>query len=345
MTVAPPEPSWTTRISSPRPFLHELVALAWVVGCVVALENLPVTYTRQALAFAHGRFAVGVVLIFIIATAACWLPPIRRRLGSRLLSPGSSAILIVRVGAVWLFVMASHFVVKSFIYLINPRVWDQQLASLDRFVHLGLDPGSLLPALLDSPPLLHVLDVVYSGLYFPLLVVYTALLLALAGPRYKLTFAAAFTYVWVLGGVLYVLVPSWGPVFVSPSDYQQALLHMPLTVSVQVHLFEEISSLVNHPLAPRTVVFGCVAAFPSLHVAVISLFALASRTVSRRWFYWNLVLLGIMVVGSVVTGYHYLVDAWAGMILAAGAWWLANATLSVNRARGRADVDRNGTSR
>ncbi len=53
-----------------------------------------------------------------------------------------------------------------------------------------------------------------------------------------------------------------------------------------------------------------------------TLFALASRQVSRGWFRLNLLLVLVMLLGSVVTGYHYLVDGWGGILLALGTWFL-----------------------
>ncbi|HUO85206.1 MAG TPA: phosphatase PAP2 family protein, partial [Thermoanaerobaculia bacterium] len=48
-----------------------------------------------------------------------------------------------------------------------------------------------------------------------------------------------------------------------------------------------------------------------------------SRRCSQRWFRINLVLVAVMLIGSVITGYHYLIDGWAGIALAAGCWWAA----------------------
>ena len=73
------------------------------------------------------------------------------------------------------------------------------------------------------------------------------------------------------------------------------------------------------PCAPGAVHYGRVAAFPSLHLAVVTVFAAASRPVSRPWFVGNVVVVLLMLLGSVLTGYHYLVDGWAGIALGIGA--------------------------
>ena len=140
-------------------------------------------------------------------------------------------------------------------------------------------------------------------------------------PR-RMAFLSAYTSVWITGSVVYLALPSWGPVFVVSQVFEEALRHMPATVGVQSVLFEELSSLVRDPLGPRLVQFGCVAAFPSLHLAVVTVFAAASRWTSRRWFVGNALIVLVMLIGSVVTGYHYLVDGWAGILLGIAACWL-----------------------
>lgn len=321
---------FASRVGSLRPFPHEIVALTFVAAGIVVLERLPVTYPRTALLRVWALpIAVVCGLALAIGLAAAFL---RRRHGGPGLDPVTDVVFLVRSGIVLVLTLSVHFLLKSFIYLINPRVWDRQLDGLDQTIHLGVSPSIFLTTLLHNGLLLHFVDIVYSGLYFFILVAYTAILLGLLPPRRKLAFTAAFLLLWIVGMVIYIALPTWGPAFVFPDEFADTLPSMPNTATVQGVLFGEISSLVRNPFGPRVVRFGCVAAFPSLHVAVITLFALASRTISRRWFEANIVLLLVMVVGSVITGYHYLVDSYAGVILAGACWW---AGLAVYERSGR----------
>ncbi|MFH1176360.1 MAG: phosphatase PAP2 family protein [Acidobacteriota bacterium] len=302
---------------------HELFALAYVIAGVIALERLPVSYPRRAIFLVYGTFAlaVGAVAALSVLVRRSW----KRRWGrgAARLSLGAELATLLRAGAILIPLLSVHFLLKSFIHLFNPRVWDRQLAALDVRLHLGIDPAEFLTTLFAQKQFLRALDLLYSGLYFSLLVVYVALLLTLLPARRRLAFTAAFALLWVLGSALYLALPSWGPVFVTPETFAATLAHMPLTVSVQQILYGEISSLVSNPLAPRLIRYGCVAAFPSLHVAVFALFTFASRGVSRRLSLATAGILVLMVLGSVITGYHYLVDAWAGIALAALVWLLA----------------------
>jgi len=123
----------------------------------------------------------------------------------------------------------------------------------------------------------------------------------------------AFCLLWVVGGLLYVSFPSWGPVFIHPHFFERTLQSMPITVYVQQELFQELKGVLYNPLGARSIRFGGVAAFPSLHLAVISLFTAASRKVNRYWFAFNLVVAVAMFFGSLLTGYHYLFDSLAGV--------------------------------
>lgn len=333
MTGPPPDPAEpgtaaevaALRVRRWRPLPHEIVAAAFVVAGIAVLESLPVTYDRPALVLAYaGWIARLLVFVAVIATLVRWVPWLRRRFRPRH-GLADEAVFLLRTSATLLLTLAVHFLLKSFIYLVNPRNWDHELDWVDRTLHLGIAPGPFLTTLLDHPWLLHPLDVVYSGLYYLIVAGSVSALLTLPSLDRRLAFAAAFTLTWIGGTLLYLALPSWGPVFIPDfvDDYEAVLQRMPLTVQVQAVLFEEIRSLVTDPTGLRTIRFGSVAAFPSLHVAVVSLFTIASRGVSRPWFVFNVGITACMVIGSVVTGYHYLVDAWAGLLLAAGAWWLA----------------------
>ena len=72
---------------------------------------------------------------------------------------------------------------------------------------------------------------------------------------------------------------------------------------------------------PVHILFG-VAAFPSLHVAFQTLVFLWMRRVWRA----GQIIFGVFVVailiGSLVTGWHYLIDGIAGIALAALCYWI-----------------------
>ena len=324
LPTAPESPLLEARLRSLRPFPHELTALLYFVAAGVILELLPVTYPREALLLAAmmpatGFAASGLVVVAIREGAARWrgrsLPAAAR---SR--STGRTDLLVLlRAGIVLAPVLSVHFLLKSFIHLVNPRTWDAALWRIDQAACLGLSPSLLATELFTSHWSLRLLDLVDSSLYFFLIVLSVPLLLIVPTLSRRMAFLAAYTSMWIAGSVVYLALPSWGPVFVASPVFSEVLRHMPATVGVQRVLFEELSSLVSNPTGPRVVRFGCVAAFPSLHLAVVTVFAAASRWTSRSWFVGNVVVVLVMLIGSVVTGYHYLVDGWAGILLGLAA--------------------------
>lgn len=302
------------RARDPRPFLHEIIGAVYVVAGIVVLENLPVTYPRSALLLAYASFVVPLVTLSFLVS---WI--VHR--GKPGWNAADEAIVLVRIGAALALTLPVHFLLKSFIYLVNSRTWDVKLFAWDQAFHLGLSPSRFLVALFQSPVFLRVLDFLYSGFYYFFMIGTTAICFGLLPIRKKFSFGAAYMLLWILGTILYLAFPSWGPVFVFTNEFRPALVHMPMTMNVQHALFLEVSSLVNDPLAPRVIRFGSVAAFPSLHIGVVALLTLESRAVSKSWFRWNAIFLLAIVLGSVITGYHYLIDSYGGIALAVLAWW------------------------
>jgi membrane-associated phospholipid phosphatase len=143
-----------------------------------------------------------------------------------------------------------------------------------------------------------------------------------ASPTRVLRVAAVtgFCLLWVAGGLLYVAFPSWGPVYTRPAHFELALQSMPITVHVQTELYRELKALFDDPTGPRPIRYGGVAAFPSLHLAVVALFVLASWKVSRAWGGLNLAIWVTLFAGSMLTGYHYLSDSLAGAVLGAACY-------------------------
>jgi membrane-associated phospholipid phosphatase len=169
-----------------------------------------------------------------------------------------------------------------------------------------------------------VIDFYYAVLYGLIIITYPSIFVAIAGTHLRRTFATSFVLVMILGWIGYVALPSWGPVFIEPEEFEASLTYMPMTVKIQSQIFEETYSLVRNPLGRRSIVYGGIAAFPSLHVAILTLFALVSRKISKTWFKINVLFVLLMIIGSVVTGYHYLIDAYAGLILGWGVYWLGD---------------------
>lgn len=300
---------------------HEIVAAVFCLIGVVLLERMPVTYPRSALLL---TYASPIAIIFGIAIA---IAAIRRRNRALVIRDAKE---IARACLTLALVFAVSFVLKSFTYLINPHVWDRQLFALDRTLHFGYSPTIFFVTLFNHPLFLRFIDVVYTIIDYGLFMFGTPAMLALLDSRLRVRYGAAFALMWMTATVFYLALPSWGPAFSATALVEPALRHMPHTVWIQSQLYRELSSLIKAPLAPRVAYLGGVAAFPSLHVAYVALLAIAARHVARPAYLLALLAVLLMQFGSVITGYHFMIDGYAGIAIAAGSWWLAGATASIS---------------
>jgi len=300
---------------------HEIVAALFCIAGVVILERMPVTYPRSALLL---TYASPISIIFVISVV---LAAIRRRTRTLVIKVAKE---IARCCITLALVFAVSFLLKSFIHLINPRVYDRQLFALDRRVHFGYSPTLFFVALFNQPAFLRFMDIYYTVVDYLLFLFGTSAIFAFLDSRRRAQFGAAFVLMWIVATVFYLVTPSWGPAFSATSLVEPALRFMPRTVWLQSRLYGELSSLVNAPLAPRVAYLGGVAAFPSLHVAYIALLAIAARHIARSGFAVALVAVFLMQLGSVITGYHFMIDGYAGIAIAAGSWWVARATETIS---------------
>ena len=224
-------------------------------------------------------------------------------------------------------IQTTHLILKAYIPLINSGNFDPLLWRLDSVLGAGYDPVVIVLRLFSAPSVHRAFDILYSTIYFLALWAGVVVFFAFLRGRSRIRFFNSFFVMWQLGLLFYVLLPSWGPVFTRPELFQETLMHMPSTVVVQRQLFLETSSLVAGQYNVVIRFFG-LAAFPSLHVAVFVLYSLWAPKVGRVWLWWNVILIPLILLGSMLTGYHYLIDGIVGALVAATAWIVGRRTLA-----------------
>ncbi len=222
---------------------------------------------------------------------------------------------LVRISLAFSLMETAHFCLKVYIPLIHSRTFDSFLSQADRVLLAGRDGVDLVSAIFASPTSIRLMDLLYSGFYFFLVWGSLILFLALLRGRERIAFMDAYVTMWQIGLAIYILIPSWGPVFVEPERYAGLLRFMTLTVSIQKQLYLETSSIIqgNYDIVIRY--FG-MAALPSLHVAVFTIYTLWSPRLFRGLVYFFGGLTLLFFAGSVLTGYHYVVDGLAGIAVA-----------------------------
>jgi len=215
---------------------------------------------------------------------------------------------------------------KGMIPALHAFSFDHILTEADRLLHGGQLPWAHLQPLLGRPAVTRVLDVLYI-LWLPL----NAGVLVWQGWSERRGIRARFflSYVLVyiiLGTGAAIALSSAGPCYYAavtgqPSPYTPLMDYLvsldadqPLfAVRVQRTLWENYAAGLGMP-------FVGISAMPSVHVAVVVLFAvLGWRT--APWLGGLLTLYaGVVLVGSVHLGWHYAVDGYLSIVGALAIW-------------------------
>ena len=314
-----------------RPRVYEILVLLHVAAVLVLVRavgrfpSLPWGTLRGIRLFAipMALFVLGAVAVRAAALAASGGAPRAGRLLSVTFRP-RSAFDLVRLVAGASLVYYGHVWLKVIVPFLNPQLLDGSLARLDAAIHFGLNPGPFALGLFPWPFFLRAIDVYYAA-FVPLTVAGMAWFLTAPSRPERARFAAGFALLWLLGAWIYVVVPSLGPCYVYAADYAQAAKNLPLQTATQKILMTHYRALLGAAAQDETIrilpVLG-IGAMPSLHVAAHAFLALFARRRSRPLFIFFAAATGLTFYGSLVTGWHYAVDGYAGLLLAALCWRL-----------------------
>lgn len=310
-----------------RPRFYEILLLADFAAVVLLLRlrarlGLDVVRTlvdmRAFLLFATPFLLGGVVLRSLLAAGRGW-----RRGAARLRASLRPRVLldILRLLAALALTSYVYSWLKIALPLLRPDVlFDQGLFRLETALHFGVNPGRLLQGLFPYQALWKVLDGYYGAFVFTVFagVGWFAATLSL---RDRARFAAGFTLLWLAGSWFYLAVPSLGPCYVLKEDYADVRAAMPsqsATMNVLFAHYGRVRTFHRHPEGTDISPFLGIAAMPSLHVAAQAFFAFFARRRSRVVFLLYAAATAITMFTAVVSGWHYALDVYAGLLLAWG---------------------------
>lgn len=231
----------------------------------------------------------------------------------------SWAQLWIRILISSAFSMYAYVWLKFSLPLINWKLYDIELWLTDRWLHFGISPSLFLVELFNNRILLTAVDHWYSW-WLPIQLYSTGFFLGSTDNLFRRRFAYSQLLLWTLGLWLYVACPALGPVYVFKKEWQPVLSSIPLNASTQRSLLESYSNVVRSRQtgiikAPFNPTRG-IAAMPSLHVGVFWFFFLWSRKVARPLAVFYGFGTFLILVSSVVTGWHYAIDGYVGILLA-----------------------------
>lgn len=242
----------------------------------------------------------GVNAVFFHYTGACYFP--------RLLTPGLFAALQcayygvrrdLALYALAMIVLAA--LVTGAQFTPFPPI-DPLLVRADRA--LGFDTVAVLSWTCARPALRRLLAACYASTDLQLALVPLAAFLSPDRRRARV-FLRAIVYTSLAGTLFYYAWPSSGPAGAFPSPLFAGEQRLTAMKFFAVHHFRPVDTLA-----------GGMVAFPSFHVAWSILLPYAAG--GRRRLFWPVTALNALVIlSTVLLGWHYLVDVPAGILLAA----------------------------
>ena len=202
---------------------------------------------------------------------------------------------------------------------LHPRLHDANLWRFDQLLFFGYSPTVLFLNLFSNPPsVLRFIDWTYANIFPASAFIGFGYFLSDTRARLRIAFANGNALLWLTGAWLYVILPALGPAFRFPEVWLPVAGLLPTTDSLQALLFHNYDRVLHTHFwvsEPIDLILG-VAAFPSLHVGFQMYVALWMRKLWRFGAIVFGVFLLLIVIGSVVTGWHYLTDGLAGAALA-----------------------------
>jgi hypothetical protein len=225
---------------------------------------------------------------------------------------------------------------KNLLTDLSGYVWDRPLAALDAFIHGGVDPWHLFAPILTHPWLLHIVEHLYLTGWMTMLVGVPAVVaMTRAGAPIRMRVFVTYILAWiVVGNVLAGVFMSAGPAYFGDitgdfDRYRPLLDHIAANAGL-THSAWDIQRALWNAYASGHVAFGSgISAFPSMHVAMATLWVIVGFQFSRRLGYAALAFLVFIQCGSVILGWHYAIDGYASILIVLALWAIVGWALRV----------------
>jgi PAP2 superfamily len=214
--------------------------------------------------------------------------------------------------------------IKLIVPITHRRLFDQVLWDLDRALFFGISPTVFFLELFRAPSALQFIDWSYAAIFTASIFVAFAYFLSEPDRDIRVAFANGNTALWIIAAWLYMILPSVGPAYRFPEvwlPYEHALRR---TQSLQALLMRNYQDVLRADAGQPTraairLILG-VAAFPSMHVAFQTYVFFWMRRLWTSGQVLFAVFAFLIFLGSMVTGWHYLIDSLFGVGMAYAAY-------------------------
>jgi len=198
--------------------------------------------------------------------------------------------------------------------------FDKVQADIDAYLHFGTDPWRWLFAMAENDLVRFAVEWNYNILWFA--ICFSALFFVVTSPKavsFRSRSLISFMLVWIIvGNILAGLFLSAGPAFYGAVTgdkarfaEQLAFLSGSISSSNSAASYQDYLWMLHS--AGKTGFGSGISAFPSVHVALITLNALFVWEHSRRLGIAAFAYVGLVIASSVYLAWHYAVDGYVAV--------------------------------
>jgi membrane-associated phospholipid phosphatase len=326
--------------------LHAIAALSLLASFIIGARtgNRPDADVLQQFGFYilvalwTGGSAAAIVRLVWLAAVERHPSPLSAFIGSIVGFFGDPDRVANTVNGLAIVVMffSAFGVLKGAIAILSPFAWDAALMEADRWLHFGRLPHDYLWWMIETPAIVQALNVAYNGWFVALIATVFTAVIARQDTALRRQFLTSFMAVWLVGGFLIALgFSSAGPCYYALIGLGDT--YVPLMEALQeagrthtIWALDTQEQLWQGYVGARDGSAG-ISAFPSMHVALSVLFAIyfTRRSKALGGLFW--LFAASIQLGSVVLGWHYAVDGYAGAAIAVLIWIAAGKGIASGR--------------
>lgn len=301
---------------------RNLRMVEWIVGLNLVVSHLFLVLNGVPIRWVFPFYATWELLksftgVLLVGLGLRLLGAVVLGRGRRFLESIANRLWLIQTVRILLVASVGTYVyvsLKAYMPLATTRVADELLWELDRVLLFGMSPNVLFLDLFASPTLLFAVDWSYERIFLNCL--RGVLIFGLSSPslRVRNALVGSKVMMWMAGAWLYYSLPSMGPAYRYVEVWEGVRELFPRTRLMQAILLENYQRILGLSTGRINLFFG-IGAFPSLHVAFHAFLALWLRLYSKILGILGIAALIVIFLGSVITGWHYLVDSIAGLLI------------------------------
>jgi hypothetical protein len=230
---------------------------------------------------------------------------------------------VVAFAAISMFSPSFAFL-KDVIPVLRPFSWDVTFANLDRTLHFGVDPYRWLLPVLGAPKVVTALNAVYHFWFFLMFFVVTMACFTRRHADVRMTFLLAYVLTWAIGGnLLATIFSSAGPVYYARlgfgDTFQPLMDHLAAGAKISPVWALDLQEALFEGYLGNGRQLG-ISAMPSMHIASSTLMMIFVFQHSKVGGWCLAVFLFLIFLGSILLGWHYAIDGYAGALIAVAMW-------------------------